>query len=289
MTLDIGKLEVQIRDILTAPGTDLSTISAKRVRKQLVERDTSFTADFVKEHKEEIDKVIARVFEDVSAAAAGASGEGAEGEGTELGSKRKRDEDVYMESMNGNDDDGEDEQDEKEVPTKKAKKARKTKTETERDEELARQLSQELNGRARSSRATVKAPRAGKKGGRSKARKSAATIEDEDDADDASASGAPRKRRGGGGLNKEYSLSEPLAAVLQTEKLSRPQVVKRLWEYIKGHNLQNPANKREIMCDDSLRAVFNTDKIDMFKMNKVLGSHLHQPDPQEAGTPASES
>lgn len=67
------------------------------------------------------------------------------------------------------------------------------------------------------------------------------------------------------------SRSEPLAAVLQVDKLSRPQVVKQLWVYIKGHELQNPENKREILCDVSLRAVFGVDKIDMFKMNKVLG------------------
>ena len=66
-------------------------------------------------------------------------------------------------------------------------------------------------------------------------------------------------------------ISEPLAAILETGRLSRPQVVKQLWVYIKDNALQNPSNKREIMCDDQLRAVFGVDKIDMFKMNKVLG------------------
>jgi upstream activation factor subunit UAF30 len=47
--------------------------------------------------------------------------------------------------------------------------------------------------------------------------------------------------------------------------------VKHLWDYIKGNELQNPSNKKEIMCDDGLRAVFGCDKIDMFRMNKVLG------------------
>lgn len=55
------------------------------------------------------------------------------------------------------------------------------------------------------------------------------------------------------------------------EKLSRPQVVKKLWEYIHGHDLQNPSNKKEIICDNALRAVFSVEKIDMFRMNKVLG------------------
>ena len=37
--------------------------------------------------------------------------------------------------------------------------------------------------------------------------------------------------------------------------LSRTEVTKRLWAYIKEHNLQNPANKRNILCDDKLKAV----------------------------------
>lgn len=54
-------------------------------------------------------------------------------------------------------------------------------------------------------------------------------------------------------------------------------VVKQLWQYIKGNNLQNPDNKREIICDPKLKAVFNTDKIDMFRMNKVLGEYVFRP------------
>ena len=35
--------------------------------------------------------------------------------------------------------------------------------------------------------------------------------------------------------------------------------------------MQNPENKREIICDDSFRSIFKCDRIDMFKMNKELG------------------
>lgn len=62
--------------------------------------------------------------------------------------------------------------------------------------------------------------------------------------------------------------------MLEVPKLARPQVVKQLWVYIKGNELQNPSNKREIMCDPKLRAVFGVDKIDMFTMNKVLGKYV---------------
>lgn len=64
--------------------------------------------------------------------------------------------------------------------------------------------------------------------------------------------------------------SESLAAVVQIDKLSRPQVVKHLWRYIKENDLQNPQNKKEILCDPNLKAIFHADKVDSFKMNKVL-------------------
>ena len=48
-------------------------------------------------------------------------------------------------------------------------------------------------------------------------------------------------------------------------------MVKLLWDHIKANNMQNPSNKREIVCDDAFRAIFKCDRIDMFKMNKELG------------------
>jgi upstream activation factor subunit UAF30 len=73
-------------------------------------------------------------------------------------------------------------------------------------------------------------------------------------------------------LKKFHSYcSAPLSALLQIDRLSRPQVVKHLWVYIKDRELQNPDDKREILCDPRLKAVFGVEKIDMFRMNKVLG------------------
>ena len=56
--------------------------------------------------------------------------------------------------------------------------------------------------------------------------------------------------------------------------LARGQVVSKMWEYIRSHNLQNPENRREILADDKLRNVFGKDKVTMFEMNKHLASHL---------------
>jgi upstream activation factor subunit UAF30 len=74
-------------------------------------------------------------------------------------------------------------------------------------------------------------------------------------------------------------LSAPLSALLDGEtQLSRPQTVKRIWQYVHAHELQDQSDKRWIICDDALRAVFKSDKVHMFTMNKILAKNLHNPD-----------
>jgi chromatin remodeling complex protein RSC6 len=77
------------------------------------------------------------------------------------------------------------------------------------------------------------------------------------------------------GLQKVLKPSAALAGVVGTAELSRGEVVSKMWAYIKKHNLQNPANKREIVADDKLRPIFGgKDRVDMFEMNKHLAKHL---------------
>ena len=74
---------------------------------------------------------------------------------------------------------------------------------------------------------------------------------------------------------KPYTLSPPLSALLDGEtQLSRPQTVKKIWEYIHAHGLQDSNDKRMIRCDDAMKAVFRQDKVHMFTMNKLLGGCL---------------
>ena len=76
-------------------------------------------------------------------------------------------------------------------------------------------------------------------------------------------------------LQQPLQPSPELAAVVGSGKLARGEVVKKIWEYIKKNNLQNPANKREIVADDKLRKVFGgKDRVSMFEMNKHLAQHL---------------
>jgi len=75
-------------------------------------------------------------------------------------------------------------------------------------------------------------------------------------------------------LMKPLQPSKELAAVVGSKPLPRPEVVSKVWEYIKKHNLQNPKNKREIVADDKLEKVFGKKSVTMFEMNKHLAAHL---------------
>jgi len=75
-------------------------------------------------------------------------------------------------------------------------------------------------------------------------------------------------------LQQPLKPSAELGAIVGTNPLPRGEVVSKVWEYIKKHNLQNPTNKREIVADDKLKKVFGKDKCSMFEMNKHLAAHL---------------
>ena len=68
--------------------------------------------------------------------------------------------------------------------------------------------------------------------------------------------------------------SPTLAAVIGAEAVPRTEVTKKIWEYIKKHDLQDPANKRNINADDKLRPIFGKDQVSMFEMTKLISGHL---------------
>ena len=73
---------------------------------------------------------------------------------------------------------------------------------------------------------------------------------------------------------KALTPSPELAAIVGSQPLPRTEVTKRVWDYIKARNLQNPANKRNILCDDALKAVMGKDEVTMFEMTGLVGRHL---------------
>jgi len=71
------------------------------------------------------------------------------------------------------------------------------------------------------------------------------------------------------------ALSAELADIVGEKELSRPQVVKKVWEYIKQHDLQDPKNKRTIVPDAKLAKVLGgKDPIDMMKLSGLLSKHI---------------
>ena len=74
---------------------------------------------------------------------------------------------------------------------------------------------------------------------------------------------------------KPMNLSPELEAVTGPGPMARGQVVKKLWEYIKANNLQNPANKRNILADAKLKVIFGgKGEVTMFEMTKLVSAHL---------------
>lgn len=85
-----------------------------------------------------------------------------------------------------------------------------------------------------------------------------------------------RKKRavGSGGFNKKHNISAELKQIISVDQESRPQVVKKLWDYIKEKELQDPENRQNIINDELMRGVFKKDRMSMFEMNKLIGVHL---------------
>jgi chromatin remodeling complex protein RSC6 len=74
---------------------------------------------------------------------------------------------------------------------------------------------------------------------------------------------------------KPMNISAELAVVVGKGPMPRSEVVKKLWAYIKGHNLQDPNNKRNIIADESLKKVFGgKEVVNMFEMTKLVSKHL---------------
>ena len=79
---------------------------------------------------------------------------------------------------------------------------------------------------------------------------------------------APRKVAAG------KAPSAALAAVIGNEAVARTEVMKKLWDYIKSNNLQDPKDKRTIHADTKLQAVFGKATVGMFEIAGLIGPHL---------------
>lgn len=85
-------------------------------------------------------------------------------------------------------------------------------------------------------------------------------------------SGATSSNRG---ILKPVPISPTLSDFVGAPQASRTEAVKKVWDYIKLHNLQNPANKKEIICDEKLKVLFSgKDKVGFLEIARLLSEHF---------------
>ncbi len=76
------------------------------------------------------------------------------------------------------------------------------------------------------------------------------------------------------GAHKTVQPSPELSAIVGDKPLKRTEVVSKLWDYIRKHNLQKPEDKRQILADGALEKVVGKKEVSMFELNKHVSAHL---------------
>ena len=83
------------------------------------------------------------------------------------------------------------------------------------------------------------------------------------------------KRKPSAAFMKPVQPDEKLAAIIGNQPVPRTEVTRKLWEYIRSHNLQDPESKTFIKADDKLKEVFDgRDRVSMFEMTKLVFGHV---------------
>lgn len=87
---------------------------------------------------------------------------------------------------------------------------------------------------------------------------------------------APKKKRKiNPALLKPLTPSDSLAAVIGAKPASRPDIIKKIWDYIKKQGLQDSKNKRMINADDKLKTLFSgKSQVSMFDLAKIVSSNV---------------
>lgn len=78
---------------------------------------------------------------------------------------------------------------------------------------------------------------------------------------------------------RPVQVSEDLAEIVGQGPMARTEVTKKVWDYIKKHNLQDQNNKRIINPDQAFAKVLgSSEPIDMFKMTGKIAKHIKEPE-----------
>ena len=82
------------------------------------------------------------------------------------------------------------------------------------------------------------------------------------------------KEKKNSALMKPVTLSSELADLIGQGPMPRTEVIKKVWDYIKEHKLQDQKNKRMINPDAKLGKVIGNEQISMFQMTAKVSKHL---------------
>jgi len=83
------------------------------------------------------------------------------------------------------------------------------------------------------------------------------------------------KRQPSAAFMKPVQPDDKLSAIIGSEAVPRTEVTKKLWDYIRAHNLQDPSNKTRINADEKLKQVFDgREQVTMFEMTKLVFNHV---------------
>jgi chromatin remodeling complex protein RSC6 len=83
------------------------------------------------------------------------------------------------------------------------------------------------------------------------------------------------KRKLNPALMKPIQPDAVLAVIVGSKPLPRSAMTKKLWDYIKKNNLQDPKKRTMINADPALKAVFGGKKqVSMFEMTKLVSAHV---------------
>lgn len=75
-------------------------------------------------------------------------------------------------------------------------------------------------------------------------------------------------------FNAPLKPTPELAAAVGDAPLPRTEAVRKMWDYIEKHKLQDEKNRREIVADDNLRPNSGKDRATMFEMSGFLAQRL---------------
>ncbi|KAK3136612.1 hypothetical protein QOZ80_5BG0439370 [Eleusine coracana subsp. coracana] len=86
------------------------------------------------------------------------------------------------------------------------------------------------------------------------------------------------KKRAASGITKPKPISPELREFVGgAPELPRTEAIKLVWAHIKGNNLQDPNDKKIIVCDEKLKKIFGgRDRVGFLEISGLLNPHFQK-------------